>query len=222
MSGAMFELAAAVIGEAIRGLVKTIAGMLLLAIVLAGISFWISFEGSWQRGLFAVAVVLSETGIIGAILSAKRAVLSGLEGGLRNQRLGQRAASLLLSGDGPLGRAAGTIPLAEAERRLRLAVDSTLGGLAESQSLRAMLARSIQERLIRLIEQVTLTRFRFDAAEHGGGVDMEKVCTEIGQRADELMLAKVSGIANKLTALLVLAATALALLAAFALRQWEP
>lgn len=222
MSGDLFVLAASAAGEAMRGLLKTALGTMVLAFVLAGIAFWIAFDGSWPRGVLAAVLVLMEAGVIGAILTAKRAVLSGLAGGLRSQHLGQRAASLLLSPDGPMGRVAGAIPVAEAERRLRLAVDSMLGLAAQREGIRASIARAIQERLLRMIEQVTLARFRADAAEHGGGVDITKVCEEIGNRADELLLGQVRGVANRLTAILVLASTAIAVLVAVALRQWNP
>jgi len=222
MSGAHIELAGAVIGGAVRTLMKTAAGMIVLALILAGVAFWISFDGSWQRGLLAVGLVLIVVGIIGGILTAKRAALGGVVGGLQKQKLGQAAARLVLNPRGPLGEMVGRIPLAEAERRLRLAVDATLGSAAQQQGIRATLVRSIQERLIRGIEQVTLARFRSDAAGQEGQVDIARVAAEIGDRADALLLDKVGGMANKLTALLVLASTALAVLVAVLLRQWNP
>ncbi|HZN92959.1 MAG TPA: hypothetical protein VFB81_09635 [Myxococcales bacterium] len=222
MSGDYVALAGAAVGGAVRTLLKTIAGTFLLAFILAGIAFWIAFDGSWQRGLLAVVLVLIEVAIIGGILAAKRAVLGGVIGGLQKQKLGQAAARLVLNPRGPLGDVAERIPLGEAERRLRLAVDSTLGSAAQQQGIRATLARSIQERLIRGIEQLTLVRFRSDAAEHEGKVDLAKVAAEVGDRADALLLDKLGGMATKLTALLVLASTAIAVLVAFLLRQWNP
>jgi len=219
MSGAVIELVGSVAGEALKAFFRTALGMLVLAFALSGAAFAIAFDGVWWRGVLAVLLTLVDAGVIGGILSVKRGVLGALAGGLQRQHLGQRAAGMVFAPDGPLGKAAERVPLAEAERRLRSAVEAILGQRAQQTGVRAWFARSIQTRLVLGIEQVTLARFRDDAAEHGGGVDLAKVGTELGERADQLLLGKVRGAANKLTAMLVLAASGLAVVVALALRQ---
>jgi len=219
----MVEAAAAVAGDALRVLLRTAAGMMLLAVVLSGAAFLVAFDGSWLRGALAVALVLVEVAVVGAVLSVKRAVLGGLAGGLERQHLGRSAALLLFSPQGPLGRASAAaerVPLAEAEQKLGAAAQSMVGEAAQRRGLRGSLARRIQERLAGMIQQVTLARFRADAAEHGGGVDLAQVGAEIGDRADALLSARVRGAGNRLTAVAVLATSVAALLVAFALRQW--
>jgi hypothetical protein len=207
------------VGEALQAFLRTALGMMVLAVVLAGVAFAIAFDGVWWRGALAVVLTLVDAGVIGGILSVKRAVLGALSRGLQQQHLGQRAALLVFSPDGPLGKVAERVPLAEAERRLRSAVEGLLGQAAQQTGVRAWFARGLQANLLGGIEQVTLARFRADAAEHGGGVDLAKVGAELGDRADQLLFSKVHGAANRLTALLAAGASGLAVLVALALRQ---
>src|SRR4051812_38559186 len=187
MSGSGYaELAGAAVGEALRVLTRTALGMLALAVVLSGVAFAIAFDGVWWRGALAVLLALVNAGAIGGVLAVKRAILGGLLRGLQDQQLGRRAALLVFSPEGPLGRVAERIPLAEAERRLRSAVDSALGRSAQERGFRAAIARSMHARLLQGIEQVTLKRFRAEASEHGG-VEPAKVCLELGERANQLV-----------------------------------
>jgi hypothetical protein len=219
MSGSGYaELAGAVVGEALRVLTKTALGMMALAGVLSIAAFAIAFDGVWWRGALALLLALVNAAVIGGVLSVKRAILGGLVRGLQDQQLGRRAALLVFSPDGPLGRVAERIPLADAERRLRSAVESALGQKAQERGLRAAIARSIQTRLLLGIEQVTLKRFRAEASEHGG-VEPAKVCAELGERMNQLVFDSMRGTANKLTAMLVLASSGIAVLVALALRQ---
>lgn len=219
MSGALLELAGAVAGDALKAFLRSVLGMLVLAFVLSGTAFAIAFDGAWWRGLLAVLLTLVDAAVIGGLLSVKRALLGALSGGLQQQHLGQRAAALVFSPDGPLGKATERVPLAEAERRLGSAVEAALGQRAQQTGVRAWFARGIQARLLGGIEQVTLARFRADAAEHGGGVDLARIGAELGDRADQLLLDKVRGAATRLTAVLVLAASGIAVVVALALRQ---
>lgn len=220
MSGSGYlELAGAAAGKALQTFTKTALGMMALAVLLSGVAFYIAYDGSWLRGGLAVALTLVDATVVGVILSGKRAVLGGIAGGLQHQKLGQSAARMLLSSDGPIGKVAGRIPFAEAERRLRAAVEAVVGKTAQRGGIRGWLARSIQVRVVELIEQVTLTRFRAEAAQHGGDIDLEKVCNEVGELADSLLYDQVRGMMNKLTAILVLATSASAVVVAFALRQ---
>jgi len=219
VSGAIVELVGSAAGEALKAFLRTALGMLVLAFALSGAAFAIAFDGVWWRGALAVALTLVNAGVIGGILSVKRAVLGALGSGLQRQHLGQRAALMVFSPDGPLGKVAERVPLAEAERRVRSAVEGILGQRAQQTGIRAWFARAIQTRLVLGIEQVTLARFRDDATEHGGGVDLAKIGAELGDRADQLLFSKVRGAANQLTALLVLGASGLAVVVALALRQ---
>ena len=219
MSGAIIELVGSAASEALKAFLRTALGMLVLAFVLSGVAFAIAFEGVWWRGALAVLLTLVNAAVIGGILSVKRAVLGALASGLQQQHLGQRAARMVFSPDGPLGKAAERVPVAEAERRLRAAVEGILGQRAQQTGVRARFARGIQTRLLLGVEQVTLARFRSDAAEHGGGVDLARVGVELGDRADQLLFSKVRGAANKLTAALVLGASGIAMMVALALRQ---
>jgi hypothetical protein len=219
MSGAGWEAAMEMGGEALRVMMRTALGMMLLALILSGVAFYIAYEGTWWHGVLAVLLTLVNAAILGSILSVKRAVLGALARGLQKQKLGQSVASMVFKPDGPLGKVADRVPLAEAERRLRSAVEAVLSKRAQQTGLRARFARSIQTRCLEGIEQVTLTRFRADAAEQGGGVDLAKIGAELGDRADQLLFNKVHGAANKLTAVMMLASSGIAVLVALALRQ---
>ncbi|HEY8210639.1 MAG TPA: hypothetical protein VIG99_24315 [Myxococcaceae bacterium] len=199
-------------------LTTTALGMMVLAAVLSGAAFAIAYEGVWWHGALAVVLTLVNVGVIGSILTVKRAILGGLARGVRDQNLGQKAALLVFKPDGPLGRVAERIPFVEAEQRLRSAVESVLGQKAQEKGFRASIARSIQARLLRSIEQVTLKRFHTDAAEHGG-VALAQVGAEIGERVNQLVFDHVRGMANKLTAMMVLASSGIAVVVAIALRQ---
>src|SRR4051812_35001275 len=193
MSGSGYaELAGAAMSEALRVLIRTALGMLALAFVLSGVAFAIAFDGVWWRGALAVVLALVNAGVIGGILAVKRAVLGGLMRGLQDQQLVHRAAFLVFSPEGPLGRVAERIPLAEAERRLRSAVESALGQMAQERGFRAAIARSMQARLLLTIEQVTLKHFRAEASEHGG-VEPAKLSQELGARANQLVFDHVRG-----------------------------
>jgi len=116
-----------------------------------------------------------------------------------------------------VARRAERVPLVEAERRLAEAVRGRVQAGQGERGVRAWLRRSVQRKLLEGVEYVTLARFREEGAK-AGGVDLLKVRDELSGRIDGLLLGRVQGAINKVTAIATLGATAAALAVAFLLR----
>ena len=207
--GAILELFGPVIGAALKALLRTVFGMLLLGAAVMGGTIWYAAQGSWLRGLIAGALCGIALTIVTGVLAVKNAVMRGLLHGIEKLGLSARLLRMLFNqlgvtdeselGEraGAVGRAVERIPLAEAEKRLRGAVEALLSQRAAKPGMRAWLARKVMAATLERVEAVTLARFRADGAALGG-VDLRVVRDELGVGLDEAI---GNTIASKLNAL---------------------
>ena len=180
--------------------------MLLMAcmgVVLAACTYYLLAEHAFWYGVIGAAVVLLETVIVGVLWAGKRAVVMALVHGLRRHRVGQVMVRLTFErllgvtgeqdfGDrgGVVVRAVERLPLAQAEQRLAETVDSLLNADDGGRGVMTRLRRWLRRKLLRYVQAYTLARFRESGAQHGG-VDVLMVKTELENRVDDLLVAKV-------------------------------
>ncbi|MEW6433975.1 MAG: hypothetical protein AB1730_20940 [Myxococcota bacterium] len=207
--GALLKVFGPVIGAALKALLRTVVGMVLLGVVVTIATVAYVAQGSWVRGGIAAALVLVALAIVTGILAVKNAVMRGLLHGLQKLALGKRVLGVLFAklgvtedstqGEraGAIGRTLERVPLRDAETKLRGAVNAVLSERAEKTGVRAWMARKLIAAAVTRIEAITLARFRTQDAK-AGGVDLLVVRDELSTTIDETL---ASTIASKLNAL---------------------
>ena len=226
------ELLKPLLGEGLKSFFRTVAVGVAASPLLAALCAWIAAGGSFWRGLVAALVALGCSGVAMVFLAGHRAAWRMLAVGLGKLELGRRALGVVferllqLGGDGEHGergvgvaRAAERVPLAEAERRLSQAVTGLVRATGDGRGVRAWLRRSLQRKLLELVQRVTLARFREEGAK-AGGVDLLKVRDELSARIDRLLSEQVRSALNRMTALALLGVTVASVAVAFALRRF--
>ena len=229
--GALWKGATTLAGVALRTFARTVAGMVLLGIVLAGVSYYLAAQASVFRGILAAFVALAVCTVAGFVVAGQRAVAVALLRGLHEYRLGEGLLRLLFERllgvsdeqahgqrGGIVAKAAERVPLAQAETRLTDAATALLRTPAAGGGLTGWLRRKVQGRLLRAVERVTLAEFREQGAAHGG-VDLVKVQHDLGQRIDGLVADRVGGGAVTMTILALVLAILTAVGVALALQQ---
>ena len=222
---ALLDILGPLAKEAVGVALRTTAGVVLLSVAVSGGCFLIAFDGSWWRGLLGAAVGLGCCAVIGAILVAKRSVMSALIVGVGKLGLGNKAMGLLfdnvlaISEHEPQGErgiaaaeSAERMPLAAAEDLLQRAcarLVGTDGGGYFSRALRA--------RLITLVKTVTLAKFRDDASTYGG-VNLVLLRDELTVSIDELLSRQLEELLSRVTIWLVLSAVGASAFVAMVLR----
>jgi hypothetical protein len=226
--GALGQLVMPLLGKALGSFVRTIAVSVAATPLLAALCAVVAANGSWVRGVLGALVGIVAGGIAGVMLAGKRAIFSALMEGLGRLGLGNRAVGLVFDGllkvneeevHGDRGvqpaRLAERVPLADAENRLSMVVQRLCNASDEGRGIRAWLRRKIQQRLLGLVEQVTLSRFREQGAQ-AGGVDLIKVRDELSALADRKVSELAQGAIGRTTrmvlGLTVLGSVAVALL----------
>jgi hypothetical protein len=187
-------------GVALRSFALTVVCMILFGFVLAGVSYYLASQTSTLRGVLAALIAIPVSTVAGFIVAGQRAVAVALIRGLRQHRFGETLVRAVferllgVSGQHAMGERGGFVaqsverlPLAQAEARLNDAVTALLQAPAEGGGLTGWLRRRLQARLLRAVRDITLARFRAEGAEHGG-VDLVNVQTELGARADGLVI----------------------------------
>lgn len=207
--GALLEVFGPVIGAALKALLRTVFGMVLLGVVVTVATVAYVAQGSWLRGGIAAAVLLVALAVVTGILAVKNAVMRGLLHGLQKLALGKRVLGVLFAklgvtddstqGEraGALGRTVERVPLRDAEARLRGAVNAVLAERAEKTGVRAWLARKLIASAVTRIEAITLARFRSEDAQ-AGGVDLLVVRDELSTTIDQTLASTISSKLNVL------------------------
>ncbi|MBL8953451.1 MAG: hypothetical protein JNK82_21935 [Myxococcaceae bacterium] len=210
--GALLDAFGPVIGAALKALLKTVFGMVLLGAVVTGTTVYFAAQGSWLRGLIAAALSLVALGVVTGILAVKNAIMRGLLHGLQKLQLGTRVLKLVFNqlgvteestqGEraGSVGRVVEKLPLRDAEARLSGAVNGLLAERAAKTGLRAWLARKLVESALQRIERITLAKFRSEDAKTGG-VDLLVVRDELAAGIDGTLASTISGQLNKVNIL---------------------
>ena len=231
--GAILEVFGPVIGAALKALLRTVFGMVLLGVVVTVATVAFVAQGSWLRGSIAAAVLLVALAIVTGILAVKNAVMRGLLHGLEKLALGKRVLGVLFGklgvtddstqGEraGAIGRTVERVPLREAEDRLRGAVNSVLAERAGKTGFRAWIARKLIASAVTRIEAIPLARFRSDDAK-AGGVDLLVVRDELSATIDQTLASTISSKLNLLNWAIAGLYVLLAVLIAFGLPRLLP
>lgn len=204
-----------------RSFALTLAAMGLLAGGLAIAGYQITAQGRPfldGRGALVALLALPLTLVLGSMLATKRAVLSALGHGVDQLDLAPRVVQALFDRVGRLGGVADLsqrVPLAQAEERLSAALRQLLRG---DEAGAGFLRRRVQGWLLEQLQEMTLARFRADAAQ-GGGVDLAKVRDELSEKARPLLLQRFEETKLRVTVLFAGAPVLVALLLAFLLRR---
>jgi hypothetical protein len=192
--------------------------MLLMAgvgVVLAAGVYHFLAELSPLVGVIGAALALAEAGAVGLIWAGKRAVVRALLYGIRRGRLGSAAVDLVFDRvlgvavvqaaggrTGAVARAIERVPLAQAEARVKSAVEDLLAGSSERGGLTGFAAGRLRSRLLRSVEVYTLARFRErDQAE--GGVNLAAVRDDLAGRIDGALERRLTQTLNLWTVLVL-------------------
>ncbi len=229
--GFLWDYLKTLVGVALRSFALTLAGMVALGLVLAGVSYYLASEASVARGVLAALAAMLICAILGFIVAGQRAVAVALMRGLTEKRLGDATFGLILErllgmpGEGAVGERGGKVaqalervPLAQAEARLREAVDGLLSAPQKGGGLGGWLRRKLQTRLLGTVHEITLARLRQEGAEHGG-VDLLKLRRRLGDSIDGLVISRIRGYAVRGTALTVAVAVGACLALALLLQR---
>ena len=211
--GALLDLFGPVIGAALKALMKTVLGMVLLGFVVTSATVYFAAQGSWVRALVAAVLSIVALAVCTGILAVKNAIMRGLLHGLTRLSLGTRVLKLLFNqlgvtenstqGEraGAIGRTVEKLPLRDAEAKLSGAVKSLLDERAGKTGVRAWMARKLIEAALTRIESITLARFRSEDAK-AGGVDLLVVRDELAAGIDTTLAKGISASLNKVNLLI--------------------
>jgi hypothetical protein len=206
-----------VVSVAIKKLLTTTLGMLVLAVVVVCYAVVRLADVVWWQQLMAVSFLLVGCTALAGVLAGKRAVFGALAEALGRSQLGARAINAVFEGIFRLRQAGAPsipsvavsatastverVPLAQAESLLRRAIDAFVSSdVDNAKGIRASIGRAIRRRLGEKVESVTLARFRTEAHQ---GIDLQRVQEELAAKADALIVAQLHSAVQKLTVLIV-------------------
>lgn len=215
--GPLVEIAAPLGGAAVRGLLRTTAGAVVLTIATGIACFFIAYDGSLLRGALAVGLVAVLGTVVGIALSLKTAVVSAIRFGVERLALGKRLAGRVfarLEGTAVADHAA-RIPLAQAEERLRKAIGGVRREDLEGQT---WALRKVGGKVLDVIETVTLARFR-EEGQTEGGISIARTGAVVGESIDGFVLDTLASKVAALTMLVAGVSLLVCLGAAAAIRQ---
>ena len=215
--------------QAVKGLVISFGLTLVVFVPVAIAAFAIAQRGGqYWRGLLALLITFLVFVISGPMLAVKRAVGDAVLFGLQKLRLGDRTTAMIFerlgihaasrAGErgGQVVQGIERIPLVEAERKLRDAVDYVLR--VQDGEAGGFFQKRIRHTLVTHISRLTLARFRAHDKELPG-VDLRRVRVELAERADTALADAVGGALLK-TSLLVLGLASFgSLLVAYGIRR---
>ena len=215
--GPLVDAAAPLGAAAVKGLLRTTAGAVLLTILTAAACFAIAYDGTALRGALAVLLVLVLGAVVGTVLALKTAVVSAIRVAVERLALGRRLAERVfarLEGTA-LATHAARVPLAQAEQMLRNAI----GGVRrEDLAEQTWAVRKVGEKVLGAIETVTLARFR-EEGQATGGISVARTGAVVGATIDGFVLDTLARKVTALTALVAGITLLLCLGAAFGIRQ---
>ena len=214
--------------QAVKGLVISTGLTLLVFVPVAIGAFAIAqHSGQYWRGPLALLITFLVFVIGVATLAVKRAVGEAVLFGLQKLRIGDRTSGMLFerlgihavdrAGErgGQVVQAIERVPLVEAEKKLRDAVDSVLR--VQDGGGGGFFQKRIRQTLVTQISRLTLARFRAHDKELPG-VDLRRVRVEVAERADTALAEAVGGALLKTTLLVLGLASFGSLLVAYGIR----
>lgn len=205
----LLELFGPIIGAALKALLRTVFGMVLLGVCVTVATVLIAAQGSWVRGAIAAGLSLLALAIVTGMLAVKNAVGRGLLLGLEKLSLGRRVLTLLFNRigvtddsahadrAGSAGRLAEKLPLREAEEKLTNAVNGMLAEGAEKGGVRGWMMTKLLNAILTRVQALTLARFRSDA-NSAGGIDLRVIRDELSGLIDAKLASTVASKLNLL------------------------
>lgn len=215
--GPLVDVAAPLGAAAVKSLLETTAGAVVLTVVTTAGCFMIAYDGSPLRGLLAAVLVVVVGIVVGTVLAVKTAVVGAIRAGIERLALGRRLSERVfakLEGTA-VAEHAERVPLAQAEQMLRGAIGNVR---REDLAGKSWAVRKVGDKVLSAIETLTLTRFR-EEGRTTGGIEMKRTGTVVGEMIDGFVLDTIT---NKITALTAIVAGITMLVcvgAAFAIRQ---
>jgi hypothetical protein len=205
----LLELFGPIIGAALKALLRTVFGMVLLGVCVTGATVYFAAQGSWTRGAIAAGLSLIALVIVTGMLAVKNAVGRGLLLGLEKLSLGKRVLTMVFNRigvtdesdhadrAGAAGRLAEKLPLREAEEKLTNAVNGMLAEGAGKGGVRGwMMTKLLNATLVR-VQALTLTRFRSDT-NSASGIDLRVIRDELAGVIDGKLSSTVASKLNLL------------------------
>jgi hypothetical protein len=231
---AFLDVFGPVLRAAFKAMLRTIAGMLILAGFCTSLAVWFAGRDSAWGGLVTAACCLVLSGVATVMLAIKNAILRGVLEGVRKLGLGAKTVNAIFSylgvtdntthGErgGLVTHAAERVPLRDAEARLRGAAESLLRERSSQSGVRGWLSKKLLHATVEKVESLTLARFHADAGAHGG-IDLGKVQAELAASADHVLAAQIEAQAQRLTRMVaVLYMLAVFLIAAVVTEVFKP
>jgi hypothetical protein len=210
---AVRKTAAALGAVAARSILGTLLVVCAAGAVLAAGSAYFLRDHPLYAAVAAVLALAESVGA-GVVLGVKRALILTAAHGLERTRLGRAAVRMVFErlltpaeGEGPAGPgawAAGQaerLPLAQAEQRLSYAVTSVRAA-GPARGFAGRVGDRIQERVLGLVKEVTLARFRAEGAKEGG-IEVRRIQTDLEERVDSLLIGRLRKGLNLWTLLVV-------------------
>jgi hypothetical protein len=199
--GELLEGAGPVVGSALKALLRTAVGTVVLGMAVLGLEAWLVVHRPLQAAVLlgpGLALLVAMTGV----LVVKNTVLQGVLEAVRRVGLGERMVRLVFSKleGGSVDRSAQRLPLREAEQKVRAVVDGLLAERAAKPGMRAWVARRLSSAVMERVQTITLARLREDDAAHGG-VELTRVGVELAGVVDGLIAKQVGDQLNRLNVL---------------------
>lgn len=218
-----------------RLVLTNVVGLAALTGAAAVSAYAIAADGSVLRGLLGAGLAALACAAFGGALAFQRTVAGGLLAAVERLALGRRLSGALfdrmlgLAGAGERraegaagdrGRAVAAVldavPLAQAEAWLRQAIQERLR--ADAGGATGFLRRRLERGLIERVETLTLARFR-EAGRGAGSVDLVRLKDELGEGIDGRIAAMAGGAVTRITILMIVGGSALAVLLALGVRR---
>jgi hypothetical protein len=212
---AVFDVLGPVLRAALKTLLRTVAGMLILAGLCTSLAVWFASRDSAWAGVVTGVCCVALSGAATGLLAVKNAILRGVLEGVRSLGLGAKTVKAIFSllgvtessthGErgGLVTHAAERIPLRDAEARLRRAAQALLQERSSQSGARGWLAKKLLGATVEKVERLTLARFHADDSGHGG-IDLAKVQAELAASADTLLALQIEAQAQRLTRLIAI------------------
>lgn len=207
---ALFDVFGPVLRAALKALLRTVAGMLILASLCTCFAVWYAAQDSAWAGLATAVCGLALGGVATGLLAVKNAILRGVLEGVRKLGLGAKTVGAIFSflgvtessrhGErgGLVTQTAERVPLRDAEARLRGAAEALLRERSTQSGMGGWLAKKLLSTVVDKVQRLTLAQFHADNSLHGG-IDLAKVQAELATSADTLLAAQVEAQAQRLT-----------------------
>ncbi len=180
---------------AVRSLLGTVAIFLMVGLVSGAVGWFLLHEKTYL-GLLILALAALQGLAFGLFLGVKRAPLAAITHGIQSLGLGRMVLHLVFDRmaaiAGSPGGALPRLPIGQAEEWLRRSVAELVKAPAGGGGLSGWARRAMLARLLSAVEALTLNKFR--SAGDDQSIDLQRVRTELEDRADGILADRVNAI----------------------------